>query len=286
MLLPPPPAAAEFVDTGTGPLTVLLLHSSMSSKAQWRGLVDTLRCAGRVIAPDLLGYGSAPMPAEAADFTLDDEVQRLLSLLHALDVQGPLHMVGHSYGGAVALRLALALGRRVRGLTLYEPTAFHAVPTEHERHLQAVRDVAAALRRAEGHGMAAEAAAVARFIDFWNEPGAFAALPPARQAAFIALAPKVRLDFQALCDPLLVGGDYRRLQAPVHLVGGRHSPGCARAVLAALSAQLPHSELVTLSAGHMAPVTHPALVNPELLAAIGAHSRRRVTDWIGDLVAA
>ena len=65
-------------------------------------------------------------------------------------------------------------------------------------------------------------------------------------------------------DPLLVGGDYRRLHAPVHLVGGRHSPGCARAVLAALSAQLPHSELVTLSAGHMAPVTHGWLVNPVL----------------------
>jgi hypothetical protein len=44
-------------------------------------------------------------------------------------------------------------------------------------------------------------------------------------------------------------------------------------VLAALSAVLPRSELVTLSAGHMGPVTHPAVVQPELLAAVGASRR-------------
>jgi pimeloyl-ACP methyl ester carboxylesterase len=272
MSLPRPTPADDCLDSGAGRLTVVLLHSSMSSKAQWRGLVDTMRCACRVIAPDLLGYGAAPLPADGAGFGLDTEVQRLLALLQLRVPQGPLHLVGHSYGGAVALRLALALGARVQGLTLYEPTAFHAVPAPHLRQLDEVRAVAAALRAA-GDGVRG-APAVARFIDFWNEPGSYAALPPARQAAFVALAPKVRLDFQALFDPRLSGDDYRRLAVPVHLVGGRHSPGCARAVLAALSAVLPDSELVTLSAGHMGPVTHPAVVNPELLASVGASARR------------
>jgi pimeloyl-ACP methyl ester carboxylesterase len=121
-------SAADCIDTGAGALTVVLLHSSMSSKSQWRGLVDTMRCASRVIAPDLLGYGAAPMPDTAAGFGLHTEVRRLQALLQERVPSGPLHLVGHSYGGAVALRLALALGTRVRGLTLYEPTAFHAVP--------------------------------------------------------------------------------------------------------------------------------------------------------------
>jgi pimeloyl-ACP methyl ester carboxylesterase len=192
--LPSPTPAADCIDTGTGPFTVVLLHSSMSSKSQWRGLADALRCTARVIAPDLLGYGAAPMPADGAAFTLDHEVERLLALLQQRGVQGPLHLVGHSYGGAVALRLAPALGRRLQGLTLYEPTAFHAVPAPHARQLDEVRAVAAALQLA-GDGVQA-AAAVERFIDFWNEPGSYAALPPARQAGFVALAPKVRLDFR------------------------------------------------------------------------------------------
>jgi pimeloyl-ACP methyl ester carboxylesterase len=225
-----------------------------------------------VIAPDLLGYGAAPMPADGGPFTLDHEVERLLALLRQRGVQGALHLVGHSYGGAVALRLGLALGRQLQGLTLYEPTAFHAVPAPHARQLDEVRAVAAALQLA-GDGVPA-AAAVERFIDFWNEPGSYAALPPARQAGFVALAPKVRLDFQALFDLRLSAADYRRLEVPVHLVGGRHSPACTRAVLAALAAVLPRCELVTLSTGHMGPVTHPAVVHPEVLAAVGASRRR------------
>ena len=273
MSLPCPTPAADCIDTGTGPFTVVLLHSSMSSKSQWRGLAEVLRCTARVIAPDLLGYGAAPMPADGAGFSLDDEVTRLLALLQQRGVRGPLHLIGHSYGGAVALRLGLALRGRLQGLTLYEPTAFHAVPAPHARQLDEVRAVAAALQLA-GDGVRA-VAAVERFIDFWNEPGSYAALPPARQAGFVSLAPKVRLDFQALFDPRLSGADYRRLAAPVHLVGGRHSPGCTRAVLAALSAVLPCCDLVTLSAGHMGPVTHPAVVHPELIAAVGASRRRR-----------
>ena len=47
---------------GCGP-PIVLLHSSMSSKSQWRELIDSMRDRYRLIAIDLLGYGESAMPS-------------------------------------------------------------------------------------------------------------------------------------------------------------------------------------------------------------------------------
>ena len=99
---------------------VIALHCSLGSGRQWTKLAEALGPTHRVLAPDIAGYagnrGSVDLP-----LTLADEVAFLMDRIDA--GAGPVHLVGHSYGGAIAFKMATAspLAGRVRSLTLIEP---------------------------------------------------------------------------------------------------------------------------------------------------------------------
>jgi pimeloyl-ACP methyl ester carboxylesterase len=239
---------------------VLLLHSSVSSKAQWRKLTDLLATRHRVIAIDLYGYGDTAFPAIPSAFTLDHEVELVDSALaRALREAEPFHVVGHSYGGAVALRLARQAPQRVLSLALYEPTAFHVLPQD-DPALHEVANVAAAISLYAVQSLEREATAL--FVDYWNGYGSFSRQAEQVQALFRSKLRKVILDFRALFHAPFSLDDYAELGMPVCLIAGRQSPASSRRVAELLASTLGCSELTWIDAGHMAPITHAALVNP------------------------
>jgi len=81
-----------------------------------------------VLAPDLIGYGSsAPWPADKP-FKAEADLDVLTAI--AKKSRGALHLVGHSYGAALALETTGLLGNRVKSLTLVEPVSFHLLRQE------------------------------------------------------------------------------------------------------------------------------------------------------------
>lgn len=244
---------------GHGP-AIVLLHSSMASKSQWKTLMEHMRATHRLIAIDLHGYGDNGMPECRDGFSLGDEVELVQTKLsRVLAADEPYHLVGHSFGGGVALRLAHADPQRIRSLCLYEPTAFHLL----ERRHPALEEISHVARAAEGGVRRGEHGdATALFIDYWSSKGAFAAMPPSRQALFASLLPKVPLDFQALMNDPHRASDYRHTAPASCVITGRNSPHCVHAIASVLAATLPHCETTEIAAGHMGPLTHPGLVNP------------------------
>lgn len=114
--------AFTYQDVGAGP-TVILAHGSGASHRQWAPVVAALRDRFRVLTPQLLGYGrSEPSPLNARLHPWSD-LGALIALAERADA--PVHLVGHSYGGALALEAARSLGPRARSLTLIDPVAFH-----------------------------------------------------------------------------------------------------------------------------------------------------------------
>ena len=97
---------------------IVFLHCSSGSSGAWVSVMNQLVRDHRALAPDLLGYGrSAPWPRDLP-LASDGELGVLEALL---DVVGqPVHLVGHSYGGTVALNAARRFPRRVASLTLIE----------------------------------------------------------------------------------------------------------------------------------------------------------------------
>jgi pimeloyl-ACP methyl ester carboxylesterase len=179
------PARVFVREAGTGP-AVVCIHASASSSAQWRPLMDRLAGRFRTLAVDLYGSGRSPRWPDARPLSLADEVALLEPVLAAAG--DGFHLVGHSYGGAVALKAALADPDRLRSLVLYEPVLFSLLLAEDPaqpaaREIVAVRDdTIAALRIGNPH------ASGARFLDYWMGPGSWAAMPePRRQAVATAM---------------------------------------------------------------------------------------------------
>ncbi|MDA8117843.1 MAG: alpha/beta hydrolase [Actinomycetota bacterium] len=129
------PEIEEFVvDTGRlrthvraagseGAPAVLLLHGNVASSRYYEGLMGALSPAWRLVAPDLRGYGlSAVAPVDATN-GLGDFSQDVLSLVAALGLEedNPLHVIGWSLGGGVAMQLAMDAPEKIASLTLLAP---------------------------------------------------------------------------------------------------------------------------------------------------------------------
>jgi pimeloyl-ACP methyl ester carboxylesterase len=101
---------------GHGDDVVVLLHGWPQDGTAWRRVAPLLADAGhRVIAPDLKGFGRTAAPGSGHDpETLADEVSQLIRNLHVRKAV----LVGHDWGGAVALATAFRHPGRVRGVVL------------------------------------------------------------------------------------------------------------------------------------------------------------------------
>jgi pimeloyl-ACP methyl ester carboxylesterase len=251
-------AQAAFREAGAGP-TVACFHSNASHGGQWRSLMELLAPRYRVVAIDSYGAGKSPEWPSSTEISLADEVALAEPLLAG---PPPMHLVGHSYGGAAALRAALQHPERYASLALYEPTLFalvdqlHPAPNGTEGIKDAVMAAAACLERGDTDG------AGRSFIDFWMGPGNWDRMPAERRAPLAASTTNIRRWAHALVTDPVKPDDLRTLRMPVLLLTGAASPESAHAVIRALQGLLPNVSTIELPGlGHMAPVSHPQPVN-------------------------
>jgi pimeloyl-ACP methyl ester carboxylesterase len=260
-----------FREAGAGP-GVVCVHSNASSSSQWRALMERLASGFHVLAPDTHGAGKGPAWPAGRPLALREEVALLAPVFARAGK--PFSLVGHSYGGAVALVAAVQEPRCVRALVLYEPTLFSLVdaafppPNDADGIRQTVERAGAALA-AGNRGAAAE-----HFIDFWMGAGALHATPPLRRTAIEAAVVNVQGWGHALFAEPTPLKAFGALTMPVLLMVGEKSPTSARAVARLLAQALPRVETLEFEGlGHMGPVTHPEVVNP----AIESFLRRNTT---------
>jgi pimeloyl-ACP methyl ester carboxylesterase len=252
---------------GSGP-GLVCLHANASTSGQWRELMERLSDRYRVLAPDLHGAGKSPDWPSRAEIALRDEARFIAPVLAEAGV--PYTLVGHSYGAAVALRVALDAPERVRAIAVYEPTLFGLVDQE-----TPPPNDADGIRRAVAEGaLLADAGdldgAAERFIDYWMVPGSWRATPSGRQGPIRESIANIRRWGHALLSEPATLDDFRRLQVPVLLMTGAHSTPSAHAVVRLLGSALPRVTVLRFEElGHMGPVAHPGPVN----AAIDAFHR-------------
>jgi pimeloyl-ACP methyl ester carboxylesterase len=249
---------------------VIALHCSGAGASQWSHLAEALGGGYEVAAPEHYGCESTgPWTGEHA-FTLADEAARAIALIDRSEDQ--VHLVGHSYGGGVALNVALARPHKIASMALYEPSAFHLLPQMGERGATAYAEIASVARRmCEGVVTGDYRGAVAAFVDYWNGPGAWDAMRPAVQSALVRWAPKAPLDFRALIDEPTPAEAYRALAFPVLALRGGRGPMPTRVIAEGLSQLLPAGRLMAVDgAGHMGPLTHAPEVTGLIVQHFGA----------------
>jgi len=267
---PPQPANAEmsgYFVAGAG-APVVLLHSSLGSKSQWMALAERLARRFRVIAVDLCGYGDNEPVAAGSSFTLDNEVRLVSTRIDRLvEPHVRVHVVGHSYGGLVALRFAQSRRGRTASLSLYDPVVFRALSRDDPALLRlrafadiVTADVISGLR----HDAARE------FVDFWSGAGTFASLPSTVQTRIARYAEKIPFDFQAAARWPLSPVDLRTIAVPTLLLAGKRSPEIVKRIIASLGRELPLRRIRWIESGHMGPITDGDEVNPWIEAFVDA----------------
>jgi pimeloyl-ACP methyl ester carboxylesterase len=244
----------EYEDYGAGPL-VVLLHGSPGTAKVWQRVIEQLAARFRVVAPNLPGYGATtPQPAgELPDVSYAASlVEELLATL-----EPPRVIAAHSYGGVVALAVALRGRARMRSLALFEPVPIPllAAVGDHEAY-DAARlvfdDYIAGFESGDGR-------AIRKMIDFWFGPGAFAQLPEApRRYLLEQTAGNVR-DVRALFRTRYTVAELGALTTPVTVVYGGASPDTNARIAAALASSVANGKLVRLDgATHALTATHAA----------------------------
>ena len=108
----------DFFEAGTG-RTVILLHFTVSGNRHWRRLVDILKEHHRVIAPNLIGYGGTTSWSGDTLQTLKDQAEIIRQFIPNDDTK--ISMVGHSFGGSVAMMAAKIFARNIDKLIFIEP---------------------------------------------------------------------------------------------------------------------------------------------------------------------
>jgi len=248
----------HWIKTGQGPRQALLIHCSLGHAGGWSGMMAGLDDLLSAVAYDLPGHG------RSGDWDKRGDLQQV-SMAIAVDLlqdqaRGqPVDIIGHSFGGTVALRLAVERPDLVRSMVLIEPVFFAAgladrpdLKAPYDLHMGAYAD---ALKAGDS-----EAAAKA-FTGVWGDGRAWDSLPAGQKQAMIKRihliaegAPSIYHDNAGL----LASGGLERIDAPVLLIEGGTSPAYIDAINTALARRISKAErLVVPGAGHMVPITHP-----------------------------
>jgi len=243
---------------GEGPAAVMLLHGLGGSNAYWGSAYDSLATAGRLVVPDLLGFGASPRPD--VGYSTDDHVTALTELLEDVGVTGQIVVGAHSLGTLLAVALAERHPDLVAGVVAFCPPLYADETSARERvaslgwmEAQLVRDGPWAKALCEWVCDHREAAA--RFASLVR-PG---------------LPARIRQDgvqhnwesYSQTFRHVLAAADGSRglasLHIPVELVAGSDDPIVDLAHLRRLAADLAHVSLaVRDGADHDLPLTDPA----------------------------
>jgi pimeloyl-ACP methyl ester carboxylesterase len=255
------PINVDFIEAGSMGPVVMLVHSSVSGARQWRRLMEDLKDRFRIRAVNLFGYGKTPpWPAEAMQ-SLDDQARLVEAALPA-DAD-EIYIVGHSFGGSVAMKAAARLAGRVTKLVLLETNPFYLLAQS--GRINAFAEAMGLRNCVKKFGALGEwATAAEKFADHWGGVGTWRQMALERRTAFAeALKPNF-FEWDAVMNEATSAGQWADLLPRATLAVC--DPGTVlpiREIAAILRRSCPgwlHKEVP--GAGHMAPLTRPDLVNP------------------------
>jgi pimeloyl-ACP methyl ester carboxylesterase len=239
---------------------VVGVHCSTSSPKQWRSLESLLGPKYAPIAIELYGHGQrAPWRGEGP-LTLAAEAEAIEEV--SADAGETIHLIGHSYGGGVALQFALTHPDRLCSLTLIEPSCFHLLGerSEYAGLFAQVKSVADRVSAGVISGDYFQAMEV--FIEYWNGPGSWHALPEHKRFCFASKAANVAQHFAGLFGARAPLSRYAELKMPTLIICGECSPLPSCAITQMLASTMPNARRETVAgANHMSPITHSEIVD-------------------------
>lgn len=263
---PPLPPHRHWTRGGTRP--VLALHCSLAHAGAWSALAETLSGI-TMTAMDFIGHGRAVDWDGTSDLHACSTAE---AVAMATEIGGgqPVDVIGHSFGGTVALRMAMERPDLVRSLVLVEPVLFAAARESPEwpGFIEDHRSFGTRIQTGDRLGAARQ------FHALWGSDEGFDDLPPRMQAYILDRIHLITAPWNVVLEDapgLLAPGRLESLGVPVLLVEGGASPSVIGAINRVLAARLPQaSRFILPGGGHMLPISHAAALAPVVQAHLEA----------------
>ena len=250
----------EYEEYGSGSPTLVLVPGSCSNGMAWRPVIKALDGKFRCVTTSLLGYGQTAERRLDSNPSVELEAEILERVIEKASADGgEIHVVGHSFGGAVAMIVAMRKRVPIASLTVLEapiPSLLRACGED--AHYRSFRDMTEAYFAAWRGG---DREAMRSMIDFYGGEGTWASWPDRVRAYAIETTPVNLLDWGCAYDHPLSPEMLSTIEVPVSVaVGAQSHPAICRANgLAAMS--IGGAVFKTIGgAAHFMISTHPAQV--------------------------
>jgi pimeloyl-ACP methyl ester carboxylesterase len=255
--------SVDYVEYGAGPCLVFV-PGSFSTTAAWRPIIDILKDRYRTVATSLMGCGGTEEMRTADNCTIDQQAEAVEAVVARTGVA--VHLIGHSWGGSVALSVAL---RRIAGLAslvLIEANPCDVLRQSGETEMyDRVRRMCDDYVKAYRAG---EQDAARRVIDFWEGAGSFDRMPLRVREYIIQTTPTNILDWSAHWAFRAKLSEYASVLLPALVLHGGQTHPAMRRAAEILAAQMPKARLASVAgARHFLISTHPR----EVAGAIAEH---------------
>jgi pimeloyl-ACP methyl ester carboxylesterase len=242
----------DYEETGTGP-TIVLVPGSCSTGAAWRPVIAQWDNRFRCVTTSLLGYGGTAERRTARDPSISHEADALESVIRKAG--GRVHLVGHSFGGLVALAVVLRSKARLASLAILEAPAPEILREMREhKHYRAFRSMTEAYFADFESG---NLEAIAAMIDFYGGAGTFVSWPQRVRSYAVATTRVNILDWASAYSFPLSARSLAAIDLPVLVVRGGASHPAVQRANGLLSECMGGAALVTVDgAAHFMIATH------------------------------
>ena len=264
----------HYIDMGKGE-PVVLVHGSLGDYRTWGKQMDTFSSKYRVIAYSRrYAYPNNKNVSDSADFSITPHTKDLNELLKVLNL-GPVHLVGHSYGGFTALLTTMEHPELVKTLTLGEPPVMPLMMNLpggdtiiHSFISQTLIPAAEAFKANDS------VKAVSLFINgVMGDTSYFSKIgEPDRELIMTNVLETRGTSFTKNPFPPVNCDDLQKIKTPVLLVDGEISPKILLMITDELKRCIPNSERATLAnTSHGLEYENPAEFNKVVLGFIDKH---------------
>jgi pimeloyl-ACP methyl ester carboxylesterase len=263
--------ALTYVEAGNGP-PVVLVHGSLGDYRTWTGEMDTFATKYHVIAYSLRHHYPNNQWTDGQPYSVQVHLADLVALLQTLNL-GSVHLVGHSYGGQIAVLLAKDHPDLLRTLVLAEASLGGMIAGNEEAKPQ-LAQVGATMKAAQSlvqNGQSEQAAVT--FFDFVNEPsGGFKGMPEFYQNGIRQNASTIKPMLASPPPPSFTCEDAKNITMPALLIEGELTQKYRKMVNAELRRCLPNATVVTVpGAAHPLEMINPKGFNEAVLQFLTQH---------------
>jgi len=241
-----------FEQQGSG-APIVFIHGSYASTSTWKKMVEQLAVNHHCISIKLPGHG-VPDPDDFSAPKIETELQIIEQVVHTL-TNDPVHLVGHSYGGVVALAQALKGSLALSHMTLFEPVAVWLFDVMKDTEMS---DRVLEFLKKYRHDVLHEIPySCGQVIDFWGGEGAFEALPEFIKDGMETLVINNIRHWDIASTIYCHLSDLQKCMVPTRIVCGDRSNPVAHAITDHLNREMPNSKKYVIEgASHFLVTSH------------------------------